>query len=389
MSSEDKEEVYKFNNKFSPEQLEEEYRKSFEKEKQDQKPVTVLVAGDTGSGKSTLINAVFGREVARTGTGRPITENLEEFLSTNPPLRVLDTRGFEPGDGVAFEKVDAELTKRRAQGDPDVHIHMAWLCILSNSNRFAPVHERFIKGLADRGIPCVIVLTQTDREDDKIFSYIKGLLIAHRENFPDHKIEVIELLAAPIKQRSGTEISAYGVENLLELTYKFIDDGKKTAFAQAQIASISLKKKEAHRIVGFSAASAAATAAIPMPGGHSVALVTIQVAMMAKIDLIFGQSLLVSKTAMQGIATRFVSMGGKWTFGLALENVLKFFPGVGSAAGTLVGGTVGSAATIALGFSYIEVSSKVLAKEIDIKNLSYIVDALTTGFEKNRSSIKE
>lgn len=389
MSSKDKEEFDKSNSTLSPERLEEEYRKSFDKEKQDQKPVTVLVAGDTGSGKSTLINAVFGREVARTGTGRPITENLEEFVSKNPPLRVLDTRGFEPGDEVAFEKVDAELTKRRAQGDPDTHIHIAWLCILSNSNRFAPVHEKFIKGLADRGIPCVVVLTQTDREDDKIFSYIKKLLITHRQNFPDHKIEVIELLAASIKQRSGTEISAYGVENLLELTYKFIDDGKKTAFAQAQIASISLKKKEARRIVGLSVASAAATAAIPVPGGHSIALVTIQIAMMAKIDLIFGQSLLGSKTAIQGFATRFFVKGGKWTFGLALENVLKFIPGVGSAAGAVVGGTVGSLATAAIGMSYIEISSKVSAKEIDIKNISAILDAISVELGKNKGAIKE
>lgn len=375
--------------KISPELLEKEYNKSLENEKRNQKPVTVLVAGDTGSGKSTLINAVFGREVARTGTGRPITENLEEFLSKNPPLRILDTRGFEPGDGVAFEKVDSEFKKRHAQGDPDAHIHIAWLCILSNSNRFAPVHERFIHGLAERGIPCIVVLTQTDREDNKLFLYIKDILFEHHKTYPNHKIEVIELLAISIKQRSGTEISAYGVEDLLNLTYRFIDDGTKAAFAQAQVASISLKKKEARRIVGFSAASAAATAAIPVPGGHSLALVTIQVAMMAKIDLIFGQSLLGSRTPIQAVATKLFSIGGKWTAGLVLENFLKFFPGVGSAAGAVVGGIVGSGITTAVGISYIEVSSKVATSEIDIKNLSAISDALTVELERYRSSVKE
>ena len=33
----------------------------------------IIVAGITGTGKSTLINAVFGENIAKTGVGRPLS----------------------------------------------------------------------------------------------------------------------------------------------------------------------------------------------------------------------------------------------------------------------------------------------------------------------------
>lgn len=76
--------------KLTPERIEAAYAAAREEEIRSRRPVTVLVAGNTGAGKSTLINTVFGREVARTGTGRPVTEDVEEYVSEVPPLRLLE-----------------------------------------------------------------------------------------------------------------------------------------------------------------------------------------------------------------------------------------------------------------------------------------------------------
>ena len=57
-----------------------------EEMKSDLNTANIMVAGKTGTGKSTLLNAIFGEEVATTGTGRPVLKRNSE---TAQPLSML------------------------------------------------------------------------------------------------------------------------------------------------------------------------------------------------------------------------------------------------------------------------------------------------------------
>ena len=57
--------------------------------------VNILIAGKTGVGKSTLINAVFQGNLAETGDGHPVTKTTREIKKEGIPLSIFDTRGLE------------------------------------------------------------------------------------------------------------------------------------------------------------------------------------------------------------------------------------------------------------------------------------------------------
>ncbi|WP_231230022.1 GTPase [Helicobacter pylori] len=54
--------------------------------------MNILLMGATGMGKSSLINALFGQEVAKVGIGKPVTQHLEKYVDEEKGLVLWDTR---------------------------------------------------------------------------------------------------------------------------------------------------------------------------------------------------------------------------------------------------------------------------------------------------------
>ena len=105
------------------------------------KTLNIIVAGKTGVGKSTLINAVFKEKLAETGIGQPVTDHMRKITKKDVPLAIYDTRGFELGREVQ-KQVKAEVietvSKGLAANDINEAIHCIWYCINTASNRVEP-----------------------------------------------------------------------------------------------------------------------------------------------------------------------------------------------------------------------------------------------------------
>lgn len=306
--------------------------------------VNILVAGQTGVGKSTLINAVFGEQFAQTAAGRPVTQRAQWFTSDTVPLRILDTRGLEAKDyAITLNDMRAEIEACRAQKDERDQLHMAWVCIASPSSRVQDCEVDIVRVLNKHDIPAIIVLTKDD--DDEEFAGIVGGIMDERR--------AAYVSIVPVRALSKPKRAAAGLENLVIATFTALPAAHKAAFAAAQKINRDLNKMAADEYVIAASTAAAAASVIPIPFADMATLAPIQASMLVGVSNAFGLTL-ERPQVMQLLTTVLgclaLSVAGGW----ALGNLLKFIPGPGTAIGAVLNAGMAGAMTQGLGKTYIK-----------------------------------
>lgn len=114
--------------------------KLFEHIKKEKPKMNVLLMGVTGVGKSSLINALFGEEIAKAGVGKPITQHLEKYVDEEKGLIFWDTKGIEAKDyHDTMQSIKKEMEDSFKTLDEKEAIDVAYLCVKETSSR---VQER-------------------------------------------------------------------------------------------------------------------------------------------------------------------------------------------------------------------------------------------------------
>lgn len=242
--------------------------------------IDIIVMGKTGAGKSTLINAVLGENLAPTGTGQAVTRKNEVYSKKTMvslqdkhgglygmvtcQLNMYDTVGLEI-DNAITDKTLADIRKhifesKEKMSSDDMHI--VWFCVNNRSSRFEPYEIELIKKLAiDYEIPFIIVLTQCfDDEEGELEKQIRKSLT---------EVSRKRVLAKDYLTRGG-RIAAYGMEELLGMSindYKNLKvrilEKKLFELDKNRKERIDQMKKEGNRIVSDYASSAAKIGFIP------------------------------------------------------------------------------------------------------------------------------
>ncbi|WP_217868674.1 YcjF family protein [Arenibacter amylolyticus] len=325
----------------------------------DRGEINILIAGKTGVGKSTLINAVFQGNFATTGQGKPVTKKTREIKKEGIPLKLFDTRGLELKEyKETFRELESFVKMKNEDSNPSNHIHMAWICVEESPKRIEDA-EIELCSLLSNHMPVIGVITKAISDE------------GFRDKVQSHLIQaknIVRVNSIPKKLDNGYIIQPSGLEELVELAMEIVPEGQKNAFAAAQRVSIKQKQNKSHAIVAASAVTAGGTAAVPIPFSDAVALVPIQVAMLAGITTVYGFEL--KKAFLSTLVSSTITGAGATLIGKTIvSNLLKMFPGIGSVAGGLIAASTASALTIAFGEAYIATLTY-LIKNKDISEIS-------------------
>jgi uncharacterized protein (DUF697 family)/GTP-binding protein EngB required for normal cell division len=345
----------------------------------------LAVFGKTGVGKSTLVNAVFGEDVAKVGIGEPVTQGSHLYLDKVGSLGIVDTQGLELGtdDRKIIDEMQKMINRTRKMPLSE-QVHVAWFCIRGMDRRFEDTEADFVRALDELGLPVIIVMTQVPRNE----SGFHPDAVALAELVRQRHLPVVP--GSPFftyaKADTFTGQRAYGLREVLDATFRVAPEGVHGALVAAQEIDHSRKAAEAQRVIATAASSAAASAAVPVPFSDAVMLVPIQLGMMAKIAQLY--KIKFDRAALMAIAsTTAATQAGRAT----ATGLLKLIPGAGSIAGGLIGAGVASTYTYAMGQAWLVVCQRAVTGSFGKVGSALDTDAVREAFSaelKNRLRLR-
>ena len=345
----------------------------------------VLVIGNSGVGKSTLINAVLGKNAAKTGYGiKGITDDLELYEGDELPFRVIDTIGFEPTfikEQMAINAVKKWSKNCVKEGKEDNQINVIWFCVDGTSRKLFP---KAIQSLSRatamwKTVPVVVVITKSYsiKERKENIEMVQNAF-AMQKRYSKNLRKVIPVVAQTYELNDTAFAPPEGITELIDITNELMPEGLQAGFND--LANFKLKRKRAlsQSVIGASVASAVVIGASPTSIADSFLLAPLEVGEINAIAKIYG---LDDKAQLQKFKDSFAEVGAVTTAAKAIIANLKNIPGV-NLAGSVINAIVAGSIVAALGESTVYAMEQVYLGKKTFEDVDWVKKLLESKFSQ-------
>lgn len=333
------------------------FKQNFETLKKEIQKVSILVMGSAGTGKSTLVNTVFKKEIAEVGAGRPVTKGINDY-NDNDYLHIYDSEGYESGSAnqEKYARLIEDFLKEK-NNDASTAIHLCWYCVSAPSARFTDCDSNFIKDMSGK-VPLAVVLTKIDLATEEQVTALKAAI---NDACPN------TLVFLSTDKEIPNDLDA-----LDSWSRERLPEALRRAFISVSNRDIDAKENEGKNIALQHVTGAFFTGFIPIPFSDAPALLANQAIMLSRICVLWDMESLAKTLAASSGLSAIMGTLGKTLAG----NILKWIPVVGTIAGGMINGTVAAGLTYALGASVNQLLRKITTDRL--KGVEYSFDHYLT-----------
>lgn len=176
----------------------------------------VLVLGRTGCGKSSLINYIFGQNIAEAHAGKPVTEEgiyeEEPFLYHQLNIHLFDSWGIEESKADKWISIVEEALKNNYNSDIKKWFSSIIYCVDAYRSRIDSYEiTNIIQPLIDDGNKVIFVFTKCDTASQDKIDAVRKVISDKFPGSPMHNLCSIEAVL-----RNGKHTVPSGKDKLLQ-----------------------------------------------------------------------------------------------------------------------------------------------------------------------------
>ena len=298
----------------------------------------VLFLGNSGVGKTTLINAILGTDAA-TGIGvSGTTKETTTYENEEVPFRIVDTMGFEPVKFLQPNKAINDVKKwskeAATDNDENTNIDLICLCVDGTASKLFPsTIDQFLKSVSLwKTVPIIVAITKSysipDREAnvDMVEKAFEGKKRELKGIYP--------VVAQSYVISDDYAVEPQGIGELIEGINSLLPDGIQASASDIVKYNLNRKRFLAQSTIVAATGIGVAVGLVPIPFPDAAILVPTETLEINSISRIYG---IKNDDKFKTLLKQMVEIGTVSAVTRSIIALLKAIPAVNIAASVLNG----------------------------------------------------